>query len=100
MNRYFFKEIVKCEMCGETNENHIILGQRMNQSQGFRPKKKIGITVSIQKCTNCNCDCHCDGDIHGDVYGACTCENCKCREVKNEPEGLVVDETGECESCQ
>ena len=22
------------------------------------------------------------------------------REVKDEPEGLVVDETGECESCQ
>ena len=44
--------------------------------------------------------CHCDGDIHGDVYGLCTCENCKCREVKDEPEGLVVDETGECESCQ
>ena len=54
----------------------------------------------MKKCKNCNCDCHCDGDIHGDVYGLCTCENCKCREVKNEPEGLVVDETGECESCQ
>ena len=38
------------------------------------------------------------GEKHGDVYGVCTCENCKCREVKDEPEGLVVDETGECES--
>ena len=53
-----------------------------------------------KRCKNCNCDCHCDGDIHGDVYGTCTCENCKCREVKDESEGLVVDETGECESCQ
>ena len=51
-----------------------------------------------KKCKNCNCDCHCDGDVHGDVYGACTCQNCKCHEVKEE--GLVVDETGECESCQ
>ena len=34
-----------------------------------------------KKCKNCNCDCHCDGDVHGDVYGACTCQNCKCREV-------------------
>ena len=45
-----------------------------------------------KKCKNCNCDCHCDGDIHGDVYGACTCENCKCREVKEiitaEPEKI------------
>ena len=53
-----------------------------------------------KKCKNCNCDCHCDGDLHADVYGVCTCENCKCREVKDEPEGIVVDETGECESCQ
>lgn len=54
MKRYSFKEIVKCEMCGEPNKNHIILGQRMNQSQGLKPKKNVGITVSIQKCTNCN----------------------------------------------
>ena len=37
-----------------------------------------------KKCKNCNCDCHCDGDLHSDVYGVCTCENCKCREVKDE----------------
>ena len=54
MKKYIFKEIVKCEMCGESNKHHTILGQRMNQSQGFRPKKNIGISVSIQKCTNCN----------------------------------------------
>ena len=54
----------------------------------------------MKKCKNCNCNCHCDGDLHGDVYGLCTCENCKCREIKDEPAGLVVDETGECESCQ
>ena len=41
-------------MCGESNKHHTILGQRTNQSQGFRPKKNIGISVSIQKCTNCN----------------------------------------------
>ncbi len=52
-----------------------------------------------KKCKNCNCNCHCDG-LHGDEYGLCTCENCECREVKNEPEGLVIDDTGECESCQ
>ena len=56
--------------------------------------------MTKMKCKNCNCNCHCDGDLHADVYGICTCDNCKCREVKEEPEGLVVDETGECESCQ
>ena len=54
MKKYTFKEVKNCEMCGDSNSNHIILGQRMNQSQGYRPKKKIGITVSIQKCTKCN----------------------------------------------
>jgi len=53
-----------------------------------------------KKCKNCNCNCHCDGDLHADVYGVCTCDNCKCREVKDKQEGLVIDETGECESCQ
>ena len=49
----------------------------------------------MKKCKNCNCDCHCDGDTSWQIFmDLCTCENCKCREVKNEPEGLVVDETG------
>ena len=54
----------------------------------------------MKKCENCNCNCHCTTEKHGDVYGECTCQNCKCREVKDDPEGLVIDETGECESCQ
>jgi len=54
----------------------------------------------MRRCKNCNCDCHCDGDLHTDVYGVCTCDNCKCREVKDKSEGLVVDDTDECESCQ
>ena len=54
------------------------------------------------KCKSCYCDCHCDGDLHTHHYDGdvCTCENCKCREVKEEPEGLVIDDTNECESCQ
>lgn len=40
-------------MCGDSVENHRILGQRMNQSQGMRPKAKKGITVSVMKCSNC-----------------------------------------------
>ena len=56
-----------------------------------------------KKCKNCNCDCHCDG-LHGDEYGLCTCENCDCngREEDSTYEGggVVIDDTGECESCQ
>ena len=60
------------------------------------------------KCKNCNCNCHCDGDLHADVYGVCTCENCECRNGKDKAEdstyenngGLVIDDTEECEVCQ
>ncbi|MBL0153089.1 MAG: class I SAM-dependent methyltransferase [Chitinophagaceae bacterium] len=51
--KYIFEHNEYCEMCGDKTENHKILGQRLNQSQGFRPKKKTGITVSVKKCRNC-----------------------------------------------
>jgi len=60
----------------------------------------LGKKMTKMKCKNCNCDCHCDGDLHADVYGVCTCDNCECRKVKDEPEGLIVDDTEECETCQ
>lgn len=53
MKRYSFEEITKCEMCGNPTDNHKILGQRLNQSQGLNPKNKSGISVSIKKCSNC-----------------------------------------------
>jgi 2-polyprenyl-3-methyl-5-hydroxy-6-metoxy-1,4-benzoquinol methylase/rRNA maturation protein Nop10 len=53
MKKYIFKEISTCEMCGDKTETHNVLGQRLNKSQGFRPKNKIGICVSIVECTNC-----------------------------------------------
>jgi 2-polyprenyl-3-methyl-5-hydroxy-6-metoxy-1,4-benzoquinol methylase len=30
------------------------MGQRLNQTQGLRPKKKAGISVSVKKCNNCH----------------------------------------------
>jgi len=60
--------------------------------------------MTKMKCKNCNCDCHCDGDLHADVYGICTCDNCKCNskaeDVLENEGGLIIDDTGECESCQ
>ena len=43
------------------------------------------------KCNNCNCDCNCEKDCSN-----CDCKNCKCKQ----PEGVVIDDTGECEVCQ
>jgi hypothetical protein len=62
----------------------------------------------VIKCKNCHHDCHCDGDLHADAYGICTCEDCECKKGQDKAEdksfenegGLVIDDTGECESCQ
>jgi 2-polyprenyl-3-methyl-5-hydroxy-6-metoxy-1,4-benzoquinol methylase len=51
--QYFFEEITNCEMCGDDTISHKILGQRLNTSQGKRPKRKSGITVSVKQCRNC-----------------------------------------------
>jgi len=51
--RYYFNYVDACNMCGSTTEKHKILGQRLNQSQGFDPKSKIGISTSVVKCRNC-----------------------------------------------
>ena len=51
--KYYFEEVKNCEMCGDESQGHIVLGQRLNQSQGFSPKKKTGITVSVMKCKKC-----------------------------------------------
>ena len=52
--RYIFEEMIRCEMCGSDCRGHKLIGQRLNQTQGLRPKKKEGISVSVKKCTNCN----------------------------------------------
>jgi len=62
--------------------------------------------MALNKCNNCHCDCHCDGlhthHFDGDV---CTCEQCNCEKSKAQDKtyesgGLVIDDTGECDSCQ
>src|SRR5688572_25136259 len=50
---YTFEKIDKCEMCGDDTSHHKILGQRLNKSQGYKPKRKAGLSVSVCKCTNC-----------------------------------------------
>ena len=51
--KYTFEEVTHCEMCGDSTDGHKILGQRLNKSQGFAPKRKTGISVSVLKCKKC-----------------------------------------------
>lgn len=51
--RYYFEEVIICEMCGDSTADHRIMGQRLNVSQGLRPKRKTGIAVSVRKCKKC-----------------------------------------------
>lgn len=57
--RYNFYNIDLCNMCGNkfTGRGYKILGQRLNQSQGYNPRNKIGITTSVVQCNNCGLIC-------------------------------------------
>jgi 2-polyprenyl-3-methyl-5-hydroxy-6-metoxy-1,4-benzoquinol methylase len=41
-------------MCGADVTGHKVLGQRLNVSQGYSPKKKHGIAISVMQCTTCD----------------------------------------------
>ncbi|HEU4575140.1 MAG TPA: class I SAM-dependent methyltransferase [Chitinophagaceae bacterium] len=51
--RYYFHDVLSCEMCGDNTSNHKVIGQRLNKSQGFRPKRLAGISVTVKKCSKC-----------------------------------------------
>ncbi len=51
--QYYFDYAANCEMCGATTDDHLVLGQRLNQSQGLMPKRKNGITTTVMKCARC-----------------------------------------------
>ena len=51
---YYFEDVLNCEMCGDPTTHHKLLGQRLNASQGLKPWKKEGISVSVKKCRKCD----------------------------------------------
>jgi ubiquinone/menaquinone biosynthesis C-methylase UbiE len=53
-SRYYFREVPQCVMCGDASKNHKVLGQRLNQSQGFKPRAKTGVAVTVLKCSKCH----------------------------------------------
>ena len=53
------------------------------------------------RCKSCNCLCHCYVENHSDMLGICPCQRGKCdSKGVTVDEGVIVDETGECETCQ
>ncbi len=50
---YTFEPMVSCDMCGADSSKYKVLGKRLNGSQGFNPRNKMGITTTIVRCTNC-----------------------------------------------
>jgi len=53
VEKYTFISINSCNMCGSDKQHHKITGIRLNQSQGKKPLKKSGISISIKKCKKC-----------------------------------------------
>ena len=51
--RYYFNYVDACNMCGSSPARHRILGQRLNQSQGFDPESKVGVSITVLKCRDC-----------------------------------------------
>jgi 2-polyprenyl-3-methyl-5-hydroxy-6-metoxy-1,4-benzoquinol methylase len=49
---YAFKPVTRCDMCG--SGNHRLLGLRLNVTQGIRPGRAEGITVSVKQCRDCD----------------------------------------------
>ena len=57
--------------------------------------------MTEQFCKKCNHPCHCIEADHSD----CKCDGCECNSREEDQSfenngGLVIDDTGECESCQ
>ena len=51
--RYSFDEVTHCVMCGDAARSHTVLGQCLNKSQGYDPKRRDGISVSVKRCRKC-----------------------------------------------
>lgn len=52
--KYVFVPNEVCDMCGSRSPEHILLGSRLNRSQGRRPRTASGISVSIKRCQRCD----------------------------------------------
>jgi 2-polyprenyl-3-methyl-5-hydroxy-6-metoxy-1,4-benzoquinol methylase len=51
--KYTFKFFDHCNMCNADKSKQNVMGRRLNTSQGYRPKNKIGISTTIMQCQSC-----------------------------------------------
>lgn len=52
--RYEFRPVNACNMCATPVVNAKVLGRRLNASQGFNPRRKSGICVTVAQCRHCD----------------------------------------------
>jgi len=50
---YDITEKIQCEACLSSRDLHKLIGRRMDSRQGFFPRKKIGMMVSVLRCFQC-----------------------------------------------
>ena len=50
---YHVVDVDACEMCGNPSSKNRILGRRLDRSQGFRPKQRVGMATTVQQCNRC-----------------------------------------------
>lgn len=53
MLSYRFEPVVCCDMCGADPRRFMVMGMRLNHSQGLKARSAAGIAVSVKKCRNC-----------------------------------------------
>lgn len=51
---YLFHSVTHCNMCYSGNEDHVVIGRRLNKKQGLKPGSKSGIAIAVTKCKNCS----------------------------------------------
>ena len=50
---YDIKEKNQCDACLSPRDSHELIGRRMDRRQGFFPRTKIGMIVSVLRCSQC-----------------------------------------------
>jgi 2-polyprenyl-3-methyl-5-hydroxy-6-metoxy-1,4-benzoquinol methylase len=50
---YRFQPVLACDMCGASDRAFVVMGRRLNRSQGPWPRARTGITTSVCRCRRC-----------------------------------------------
>ncbi|MBJ7533223.1 class I SAM-dependent methyltransferase [Rhodomicrobium vannielii ATCC 17100] len=53
MKDYSFVDVQSCNMCGASLNDARVLGTRLSTSQGYKPRTKKGIAITVCRCGGC-----------------------------------------------